>query len=573
MEQPSIRPHRPDAVPYPPKGPERRPRRAFVAALAAMVVTAAGVLAFAGQAGADLVRPPVPSPSLSRPPVISTTLHFNPPPLTSAIAGDSYISGEGTGGNVYPTKPNGEQDWRHQSGYSQAHLAWLYLSAKRWPRAPYTVASNRVESAWGGDRLSFVASSGATTAHLTTSQIDPDTNLPRSGPQLDGIDPLSNLVFFGFGGNDARYAELFEAAIGWLIAAKLEQRLHPIPVPNIDRLVQTAAVARKAQQLLALMPQVKLNIENALTRTWQRAPNAQIVVMLYPLGLKPSGNPDIPFIFGSALDKMYPFGAALNNAIRQAVASFQQRYPSAPQPRIFDPNAGGLIAGHELGQPSSYFNGLHINLDELWKRHKLHATQESFHYNQFGTVAVGKALATWTAQQFPAMFPEGPNFTGVITDPHRYGPNDTLVKTDLDSWLDSHTDELCTIAQGAQTCNTAVADANGTLTYPGTVPPTGGATGTPGGYITDYMFGAYFGLAQANAGNPPPDNGPAFSYYMQDPSGKWLKMETNAQGEVEWTPMPPGWTPPPNSCTPGGSGGGPLGPLPTATPCPFTQGG
>ncbi|GFJ95514.1 hypothetical protein [Phytohabitans rumicis] len=484
--------------------------------------------------------------------------------------GDSYTVGEGAGMGRYRPTITGAEEFRHQTAYSQVHLSWLYLMAKRRPiGTPYTVDSPRLEFDWGGDRFEFAASSGARTEHLkNTEQMDPDTGMLRNWKQLDGIDRLSDLIYFGFGGNDAQYSDVFKVAIEWLLVGTLEDIVQPRPRPpgyeNLGRRLQTEAVRLKVDEMLALMPQVTANIYTSLIQTWEWAPNARIAVMLYPDGVKPTGNADIPFVYGTALDQIARFGLALNAAIREGVARFARDYPAAPEPRIFDPNTAGpngssVIAGHELGQQNSYFNGLVIHTDEFQKGHRLHATQESFHYNQFGTVAVGKALATWTAQQYPDLFPGGPDFDAVITDPKAYALSDYLVGQRLENWLNLNLAQLCAFSRGGALCDPPGSGGSDSVGNPLTEPPIGRDPGDPGWFMEGYLYGVYIGVGgtghttgggwpNSNPGNP----GTGFSEYVQDPSGAWFEMRTNASGQLEIIPLPNG---PPCDPNPGAAAG------------------
>ncbi|WP_432838130.1 hypothetical protein [Dactylosporangium sp. CA-092794] len=416
------------------------------------------------------------------------------PTLTKvAILGDSFSSGEGSGLGSYPKTPSGDEDFRHQSNYSAQALAWRYLANGHRP----TPSDDTVFPwpVWTGslfDTLQFLASSGADTNDLTHPQMDGAT--VRAAPQLDALDPGTNLIYFGFGGNDAHYASLLTTAI-----------LSTDPEGIGWRAVQTDEVRTRVNELLAVLPGVTNNIANALAVTWERAPNAQFVVSLYPIGVKPTGNPDIKAVAGTALDAMYFFAQSLNAAIRDGVTRFQADHPGAPRIRIFDPNTAGpggtsLVAGHELGQPQSYFNGLTIRFSDIPKIGGFRAAQESFHPNQFAGVAIGQALAAFTAAEFPDLFPRGYNTNHIITNPAAY-TDVPISDADLAAWRTQARNDLCASGQGTGDVCSAPAG-----------PGTGGGGGGSGGGVVDYPT-----AGPSDPGLPPDPGVPDDPGYPDDP--------------------------------------------------------
>lgn len=554
-----------------------------LAALATIILVATSLVsptmpAFACGTGGCPTTPPV-DPGGGTPPPL--------PPLISAVIGDSYSSGEGGGQGNYQPAPGGGVDWSHKSGLAPEALAWDYLSMGRKPLTPYTPLTSVVRTFWGTDRLQFMASSGATTYNLDHPQMDPaDPTVQRSVAQLSGVSTSTNLIYYGFGGNDAHFAELFETALTAFVFGN--QNYNATQGMYSDwRVYQTNAVSLQVSQLLATMPTVRANTASALAKVWQQAPGAQIVVSLYPQGVKQSGNVDIPFIAGTALDAMYPFAVALNTAIRQGVADFQSGHPGAPTIRVFDPNTAGpggtsIVAGHEVGQPNTYFNPLAPNMGQLYTGHLFHGLQESFHPNQFGDVALGKALATFVAGQFPAWFPYGPNFSMILTNPQKLVDN-TGVDSRFAAWVQVQIRGACSLQTGnicsAKPPYPGVGGGNPDLdpANGGYIAPTYG-TGDIEAWLAEVWLAQQAAAAGQGTGVNLGPNGPSVWQYVQDPALRWYYQYLDANGNQQTIQMPPGWAPPPgmplmsdpgtpvspgngydDPGDPGGGAGGPIG--------------
>ncbi|GIG90802.1 SGNH/GDSL hydrolase family protein [Plantactinospora endophytica] len=349
----------------------------------------------------------------------STVLPAATPRITSVV-GDSFSSGEGTG--AYEPGEGYSTFWRHRSPYAPGALAWLYLETSNRQLAPsISVIDGQIDTEWGPDRLAFLASSGAQTKHLVLPQVDPDTGRPRNQPQADGIRQDSNVVIYGFGGNDAHYADILEVALASYIKAAATALLSGNlirPWTNRQAADVRGAIARETANL----PQVQQQVYGSLATTHASAPDAMIVVTLYPVGVKPSGNPQTPFLGGPALDAMHGYAVALNNTIRAAVNQYNTNHPNQPKIEIFDPNTAGsggasVVAGHEAGQPDSYFNPWLADFGLLAGGEKLHAFQESHHPNRAGSVALGKAMASWLQAKCPGLWPKAPTFHQVVTKP------------------------------------------------------------------------------------------------------------------------------------------------------------
>jgi lysophospholipase L1-like esterase len=418
-------------------------------ALVAMFATLAFVVPHSGRASADPPPPPVDfSPAPCVPPDPCNPPPRPLPPFHFVVLGDSFTSGEGASRNsVYVPTSSGMEDWRHRSGFSPAHVAWTYLELGRRPVGSLTIRPNQLQQTWGSDRLYFKAASGAETKHLTAEEQKESLGQLRNQRQLDDVETMSQLAYFGLGGNDAGFGGLMSTALK-------AHYLHKYSTTVPWQTMQLQAVVLEVERLLKRMPQVTANIEKGLADTRETLPVADIIVSLYPLGVKASGNADLPEIAGASMAVMHVFAQAVNKAIRDAVRNFQARYPQA-KVHIFDPNTAGpggtsVVAGHELGQPESYFNGVKFRRGAI-SEGMFKAMQESFHPNELGGVAIGKALATWMAEKFPHLFPNGPNFRAVNANPQASvtDPADTAF---LEEWATTHPYDGCEGADPDSVC-------------------------------------------------------------------------------------------------------------------------
>ncbi len=422
-----------------------RTRTALMALLAAMGL----VLSQAASASAD---PPFPFPPPTRPPVICPPICTFPPPLPAfhfVVVGDSYTSGEGASHtHVYVGDASGNEDWRHQSGFAPAHVAWTLLELGRRPLGTVTIQPTELQRSWGPDRLYFHASSGAETKHLDEAQLE-DNGAVRNPPQLHDVYTESQIVYFGLGGNDAGFGQLVSTAFKAYLT-----RYNPSAPPDW-RNTQRQAVALEVGRLLQRIPQVVANVERALLDVTETVYNPDIVVALYPMAVKPLDNIGTTEITAETMALMWPFAAEVNQAIRDGVANFQARNPSI-RIHLFDPNTAGpggtsVVAGHELGQPDSYFNGVVYRPRMLGQFEGFRSFQESFHPNELGGAEIGKALATYMAGEFPALFPNGPNFNAVNVNPQASVTDPDDVQA-LEEWAIANPDKVCDMTDIDSVC-------------------------------------------------------------------------------------------------------------------------
>ncbi|MEV6153026.1 hypothetical protein AB0L53_22020 [Nonomuraea sp. NPDC052129] len=465
-----------------------------------------GLLLSAAPASADLPSPPrptllptpipgVPLPTLPpRPiPLPCPPTCVDPPgpaPYDAVVYGDSYTSGEGASHNhTYVTKSDGTEDFTHKSGLAPFSVAWTALEMGRYPFYKPTLTSESMPKSFAHDQLFFKASSGAWIKHLNEPQMEKKGGtVVRNPPQAEDVPTMAKLVYFGLGGNDAGFADLVSTAV----EALLRPNWSGFSVDGWKR-KQEKAVGLEVSRLQPRVDDLKARIDQGLSNVRETHPQAEIVVALYPLPVKPSDNAGIPAVTGRSMDLMYSFATKVNQAIRDGVAQFQAGHPQTTV-HIFDPNTAGpngtsVVAGHELGQPDSYFQGV-VFRKELGL--KFQAFQESFHPNELGAVAIGKALATFLAAKMPTLFPKGPNFGAVTINPQPLvaAPEDTQA---LEDWVnapeapqiceDTDIDSVCRFITptGIVLSTDLWFDPHKVLPFPGPPVPGGPDTGSSGG--------------------------------------------------------------------------------------------
>ena len=140
----------------------------------------------------------------------------------------------------------------------------------------------------------------------------------RNPPQIDGVPADSDIVYFGLGGNDAGFGSLLSLAIKSHYIGGADEDIHDLQAFNH----QARDVQGEVKRLMKRLPQVTSNVEQALVDTHLKALKAELVVALYPLAVKPSGNKSTTRLTGAAQDQMYPFAAGVNKAVTDAVANF-----------------------------------------------------------------------------------------------------------------------------------------------------------------------------------------------------------------------------------------------------------
>lgn len=490
--------------------PFRVRRRARARVVLTTVFAALGLLMPAAMASADpvpqLPRPslppsgpitPVPFPTLPPPSVPlpcppACLGGSDPDPYDAVVYGDSYTSGEGAShDHKYVTKADGTEDFTHKSGLAPFYVAWAALEMARNPLRRMTLTSDKMETVIGRDRLFFHASSGAWTKHLDEAQMEKKGGtVVRNPPQTHDVPSTAKLVYFGLGGNDAGFADLVSTAVTAYLFPANGSRLGALTW-DAD---QERSVALEMGRLEPRIADLKNKVAHGLWSVRETHGEAEIVVALYPLAVKASGNTGIREITGRTMDLMYPFAVKVNQAIRDGVAQFQASFPQT-KVHIFDPNTAGpggtsVVAGHELGQTDSYFQGLVYRPDLLLSK-PFQSYQESFHPNELGAVAIGKALATFLAEKMPALFPKGPKFSTLTINPQPLVAAPEEIQA-VNEWAAANGSQLCEDTDIDSVCRSITPtgivlswdfwfDPNKVLPFPGPPTPGGPDTGSPGG--------------------------------------------------------------------------------------------
>jgi lysophospholipase L1-like esterase len=160
--------------------------------------------------------------------------------ITHYVAlGDSYTAAPGV-----PVTDPGDPCFRSDHNYPR-------LVAEQLPRT----------------ELIDVSCSGATTAAMTTAQIDD----ARVAPQFDALSDDTDLVTIGIGGNDEA---LF---LDWYYQCARLAPSDPQGSPCADSNRTSAG-----DELLDRVPQIRKNVSAVLDEAKDSAPNATIVVVTYP---------------------------------------------------------------------------------------------------------------------------------------------------------------------------------------------------------------------------------------------------------------------------------------------------
>lgn len=490
-------------------------------------------------------------------------------PRVVSVGGDSFSSGEGTGG--YIAGSSSSSFWRHQSPYAPGPLAWLYLETTNKPLVPsLTMQDGYLEDTWGFDRLAFFASSGAESKHLVVPQVDSDTGRNRNIPQADGILPSSNVVIYGFGGNDAHYGDILQTALMAYAKTAIPASLQNLaPGPGVWKNAQLADVqAAIAREQSKLASDVQTSVYKSLSSVRAAALNAMIAVTLYPVGVKPTGNTHrTPLMGGLTLDAIYGFATALNDTIRAAVQKFNSDHPQWPPIEVFDPNTAGpggtsVVAGHEVDEPDSYFNPWMLDENELAQGNLLHAFQESFHPNRRGTVALGQALAIWLQAKCPGLWPKPPTFAQVNIPAQPYKA--PLQANRLPGLLLTH---MAAIAAHNSGIPGAVVSGGG-----GGPVPRGDVYAQPDSPLYNLWLATWAAASSTTGSSDPTSTGPGDAStpsgntrevccgrnyrYTSDDNGKtWVRVEWGGDlPGTRYVLMPPDFIPPAGTTSPAPSG-------------------
>ncbi|MFB4307629.1 SGNH/GDSL hydrolase family protein [Actinomadura sp. GTD37] len=215
---------------------------------------------------------------------------------------------------------------------------------------------------------SFWACSGATTGDVLDG---------RGGepPQLGRIGRDTSLVTISIGGNDVGFSKVLAGCV--------------------VRLPWSKGCTGQGAEIAGKMAELRQSLPALLTKITTRAPYARVVVMGYPKAFSEVSGVDGDNITVSDQRWLNARAYDLGQLVRQSVAEADAR-KAATRGRgsVEFVDAYSAFAGHEVGSPNAYMNGLALNLAAL------EAEPRSYH----PTVAGQHALA----QLFIAQIKKGP---------------------------------------------------------------------------------------------------------------------------------------------------------------------
>ncbi|QFY08389.1 SGNH/GDSL hydrolase family protein [Nonomuraea phyllanthi] len=190
-----------------------------------------------------------------------------------------------------------------------------------------------------GGGTAFYACSGATTAQLLSGQ-------HGQQPQISRVGPSASLVTLSIGGNDAGFTKVLTGCI--------------VKLPWSSACVeQDAAVERRIQQLRPSMLKVLRELRT-------RAPDARVIVLGYP---RPFPEPPTGGVDNLSVADQRWLNAVtrrLNDTVGSVVADFDRAIAAFGAPGSMEyVDAYEAFAGHEVGRPQPYLNGLEVDVEDL----------------------------------------------------------------------------------------------------------------------------------------------------------------------------------------------------------------
>ncbi|MFC9974114.1 SGNH/GDSL hydrolase family protein [Spirillospora sp. NPDC127200] len=254
--------------------------------------------------------------------------------------GDSYSSGVGAEGNLADQNP---LERCHRTS-----KAYYHAVSKAFPFARGT---------------SFWACSGATTADV----LDGKGGEP---PQLGRVGADTSLITISVGGNDVGFSRVLAGCV--------------------VKLPWSKSCEEQGAEIAGRMAALRQSLPDVIAKITARAPRARVIVLGYPRAFSEvsgAGGDNI-----SVEDQRWLNARAreLNELIRQTVAEADGRIAAAGRPGSVEfADAYSAFAGHEVGSPDPYMNGLSVSLAAL------SADKRSFH----PTVKGHEALARLFVEQ------------------------------------------------------------------------------------------------------------------------------------------------------------------------------
>ncbi|WP_433324794.1 SGNH/GDSL hydrolase family protein [Spirillospora sp. CA-294931] len=254
---------------------------------------------------------------------------------TYVALGDSYSSGLGAEAAVADQNPLNR--------------------CQRTSKAYYHAVSKAFPFARGSG---FYACSGATTRDVLNG-------MKGEPSQLGRVDANTSLVTISLGGNDVGFSRVLAGCV--------------------VRLPWSKSCTSQGGDIATRMATLRQTLPDVLARINTRAPNARVIVMGYPRAFSEVTGADNDNI--SIDDQRWLNARArdLNELIRQTVAESDRRLAAARRPGTVEfADAYSAFAGHEVGKPDPYMNGLGVSLSSLT------ALPRSFHPTVKGHEAMAR---------------------------------------------------------------------------------------------------------------------------------------------------------------------------------------
>ncbi|WP_245545847.1 SGNH/GDSL hydrolase family protein [Nocardia higoensis] len=203
----------------------------------------------------------------------------------------------------------------------QAHPGAFEVCSRSTVNYPTLVAA-----ALGAAEVRDVTCAGAGTADLSGPQLDLDGSL--IAPQYDALTPDTTLVTVGIGGNDVGMFPLFVTCTNWL------------PEPFGLSCAQTSTAGGRdtmGERIEAFAPAYGAMIDEIR----RRAPQARILLVGYPLGIRQDGCP--------GTQPVWPADANYERAKIDQLNSVMQQQAAAHQATYLD--LGASADGHDVCAP------------------------------------------------------------------------------------------------------------------------------------------------------------------------------------------------------------------------------
>jgi hypothetical protein len=274
--------------------------------------------------------------------------------------GDSFASGEGTGGIL------GERFFRESDNNGgNGHRDACHRSKDAWARVA-NVPSLNTTIGYLDDNLvdhtdfHFVACSGARAHNLLPSPLPGQTNPPKDawgnvgGPsfrelsQIDSgyLDENTTLVTLSIGGNDAEFTKVmslcFKPGSASCAGDTLDGDTEPLGVAEPKRISQ----------------QVAASVKTVLTEIARAAPNAKILLMGYPKLFEPNAS-CLGVITADEANWLNQMSDVMETAMTSAVAAANAGTSNPEDYKVIYMPVGAMFDGNRFCGPETLaFNGI-----------------------------------------------------------------------------------------------------------------------------------------------------------------------------------------------------------------------